>query len=287
MGHLACLPLTAALLALAPAPATRAAESEASCTTTISSLPATVNSSGTWCLTQNLTTSIATGSAIEFTAHNAVLDCNGFGIDGSAAGLGTEADGIYASAKNNVTIRNCRVRGFRYGINGGGAYASGPYYVENNVVEGNTTGGIRLLAYGTVIRGNRVLGTGGSTVNANAEAITASYAGDISDNTVVDVVATTGGNGNARGIRATGYLESTNINGNRVRGVVADGTGNAVGIYADQGNGVVIRDNDVVGSTGTALTCTGPRARARNNVVSGFPTALSGCVNAGGNVIKP
>lgn len=279
--------LLAAALAFAPAPPARAAESSASCQNTIASLPATAAGGGTWCLGQNLTTTIATGAAIDVTGNNTVIDCNGFGIDGSAAGLSTQADGILSSGKNNVTIRNCRIKGFRFGINLGGPYSSGPYYVEDNVLEANTATAIRIQGYGTVVRGNRVHATGGSTAIGYAVGIAAAFADDVSDNTVVDVVAAAGANGNAQGIYAYAVQEGSTITGNRVRGVVGDGTGTTYGILIEQGNASSVRNNDVVGTTGSGIRCDGQRVRVRNNVVSGFPAALDNCVSAGGNVVKP
>jgi hypothetical protein len=274
-----------ALLALLPALPARAAESLASCNHLIAALPATVNLPGVWCLDQNLSTAIATGAAIAITAHNSVLDCNGFKVEGTA-GAATDADGITAAGRN-ITVRNCDVRGFRIGIAMGGPYASGPFYVEDNRAAQNWYNGIRVLGYGAIIRGNRISDTGGSTVYLSPAAISSGYALDISDNTVAGVTATAGGGGNATGIVASLYLEGANISGNRVRDIVGDGAGASVGIDITTGYRAVITGNDVIGSTGTAVRCVNTESRVKGNVLSGFTTGISLCGNGGGNVIRP
>src|SRR5262245_30193474 len=73
--------------------------------TNITPVPATITLPGVYCLKQSLTTSIATGVAIEVQANNVVIDMNGFRLGGGAAGLGTETYGIHALNRLNVTVR--------------------------------------------------------------------------------------------------------------------------------------------------------------------------------------
>jgi hypothetical protein len=63
--------------------------------TSITSLPATINTQGVFCLTGNLGTNISSGNAIYITANNVTLDLNGWKVGGQAAGTGTDAYGIY------------------------------------------------------------------------------------------------------------------------------------------------------------------------------------------------
>ena len=76
-----------ALLAMAGAPhVAQAAESYDSCKGFITSLPVSISTPGTWCLKQDLATSLASGNAVTILANDVTLDCNGFKIDGTAAG---------------------------------------------------------------------------------------------------------------------------------------------------------------------------------------------------------
>ena len=83
--------------------------------TAVTSLPATIDTQGIYCLTANLATSQASGYAINITANNVTLDLNGWKVGGQAAGVGTAVYGIYSTA-NNVTVKNGIVRGFYAGI---------------------------------------------------------------------------------------------------------------------------------------------------------------------------
>ena len=84
--------------------------------TAITSLPYTISTQGVYCLTDHLSTAITTGNAITINTNNVVLDLNGFKLGGLSAGLGTQAHGIYAYQRQNITIKNGTVRGFFIGI---------------------------------------------------------------------------------------------------------------------------------------------------------------------------
>jgi hypothetical protein len=282
----ATLLLALSLLGGAPGVA-RAAESYGNCAGFITSLPATINAAGTWCFNQNLSTAVTGGNVVTINADNVTLDCNDFKLDGLAAGAGTLTTGIFASVHRFITIRHCNIRGFYYGISISGPGNFG-HLIEDNRFDGNTFAGLLVEGDNTVIRRNRVFDTGGSTQNAYAYGIFATYSTDVEDNTVSGVAATAGGNGIATGIYAEGNA-SGSIRGNRVRGLAGDGTGQAWGIFNSSSDRVVLRDNDVAATTGTGygLYCANSNGRARDNTIKGFGTAISGCGNDGGNVVKP
>jgi len=73
--------------------------------------PITINESGSYVLTSNLT--VTTGNAININADNVTLDLNGHGIYGPGTGTGY---GISAVNCYNITIKNGIVRGFYFGI---------------------------------------------------------------------------------------------------------------------------------------------------------------------------
>ena len=71
--------------------------------TPVGPLPAIITTGGTHCLTQNRSTSIASGAAITIAAHNVTLDLNGWRLGGFAAGTATQATGI-RSSRHRVTV---------------------------------------------------------------------------------------------------------------------------------------------------------------------------------------
>jgi parallel beta-helix repeat protein len=263
--------------------AVQAAEDYGNCTGTIASLPAVVSASGTWCVEQNLSTSVTSGNVIDIQADNVTIDCNDFKVDGSGAGAGTTARGIFASNRFNVAVRHCQVLGFRDGI----LLTGTSHKVEDNRLEGNRCYGIYVYADGSVVQRNRVFNTGGSSTTCDPTGIAGLGPVDILDNTVAGVTATSGGNRGAYGI--VSFVDpGGNIVGNRIRGVVKDGSGHAYGIETE--NRENIRANDLVGdgSAGsTGLYCFLSTGRARDNVISGFEAAVTICTLSVGNVSKP
>ena len=272
--------------------AVHAAESYDNCTGFITSLPATISTQGTWCLKQDLSTAITSGEAITVNANNVILDCNHFKLGGLAAGLTTFVDGVYTNDHFNVTVRRCSIRGFFRGIlflsttgsSGGG------HVIEDNRFDGNTFGGAVIMGDGSVIRRNRIYNTGGSTVQAAAYGVYSVFSIDIFDNIIAGVASTNGDNGWASGIRAVSPISTRTI-GNAIRGVVADGTGNAEGISIQTDDHVVIRSNDLAGDAAAGsrgITCAfGANSSARDNVISGFASPIVICTDGGGNDIVP
>jgi hypothetical protein len=82
----------------------------------IDSLPYTITRQGSYCLVRNLSTPQATGNAITIASDFVTLDLKGFKVGGGAAGPGTEANGVYALNRRNITIRRGNIRGFRRAV---------------------------------------------------------------------------------------------------------------------------------------------------------------------------
>jgi cysteine-rich repeat protein/parallel beta-helix repeat protein len=76
------------------------------------------------------------GSCIVIEAERVVLDCKGYDLIGNGTG-----NGIYTNGYNNITIRNCGVYNFSYGIN---LINSDYDEVKNNTVKGMVNTGITL-----------------------------------------------------------------------------------------------------------------------------------------------
>lgn len=272
------------VLALLLSPATtHAAESHDSCTGFIDSIPATIGTQGTWCLRSNVGTAMTSGAAITIAANNVTVDCNGFKIGGLAAGSNTTAFGIYAFDRLNATVRHCTIRGFRYGVALFGT-SGGGHVVEDSRLDHNTYVGVDVTGDGSVVRRNQVLDTGGG--GTHAYGIRTLYEVDVLDNTVSGVLP--GGNGNGNNSAYGIYTNSNpngSINGNRVRGLVPQGTGGVYGIYNNVPHRLVVRGNDVVNTSsatvGAGIMCanTGEyTSLAYDNVILGFSLfAIVGC----------
>jgi parallel beta-helix repeat protein len=276
-------------------PGSARAETFHACTGFIDSLPTTISAQGTWCLRGNLSTAINSGKAITIATNNVTIDCNNFKIGGLGAGLATFAEGIGADARLNATIRNCNIRGFRLGIHLDGA-SGGNHLVENNLLDSNTFVGIAVDGDGSMVRGNVVSDTGGTTITVDTRAwgITTSGTVDIIDNTISNVVAHQGsGSSSATGIGAFVNAGGV-IQRNRIRGLVpgpAAGAGQQGIASINVGSHPEISDNVIVGLgvddlSDAGIYCNGPDAAAlayNNRILRfGAGTAVaSSCIDAG------
>src|SRR5262245_38193952 len=132
--------------------------------TPITSLPAVITVQGVYCFTGDLSTAITTGAAIDIQTNNVVLDLNAFKLGGFAGGFATQAAGIRALNRQNITVKNGTIRGFVQGIwlddNTGGGASRG-HVVEDIRADGNTFRGIDVRGSRTIVRNNLVVGTGG------------------------------------------------------------------------------------------------------------------------------
>ncbi len=224
--------------------------------THITTLPAVITIPGVYCLTQSLTTAIASGNAIDVQASNVVIDLNGFRVAGLAAGLGTGAVGIHALNRQNITIKNGIVRGFFAGIQleGGGT----GHLIEDVLADQNTAYGIMIQAARSVIRRNRVLTTGGTTKETGV------------GTAVVGILVVTGA-----GVR---------VIDNDVAAVTRGATEISAGIAFDGGLNNFVVDNRISAVTDAGILFdSGGTGKYRGNLTSGIPTPYSGGTDAGDN----
>lgn len=299
--------LLLALLALGSPPSVAtAAESYDNCTGFIDSLPAVISTQGTWCLRQDVVTSITGGAAITIATNNVTLDCNNFKVGGLGAGPGTFARGILAQGRVNATIRRCNVRGFFGGIvldvePPSGTVSSG-HLVEDCRLDGNTSFGIMVRGDSSMVRRNLVIDTGGSIFNSVGLGIWVVGRVDVLDNTVSGAFAITTASTNYSviGILANGSvgevaLGTGTVARNRVSGLFTQLAGaKTTGILSLAGvgmdGGTFIVDNEIGGNllaNSSGLKCS-PLSVTRGNTINGFATAIEpGCTSAGGDVILP
>ncbi|HEY0660267.1 MAG TPA: right-handed parallel beta-helix repeat-containing protein [Lysobacter sp.] len=260
------------------------AESFDTCAGFIDSLPATVGTQGTWCLRHDLSTAIASGFAIEVTTNNVTIECNGFKIGGLAAGPGSQTYGIYAHSRLNVSVRNCTVRGFYYGIY---LFGSG-FQVEDNRFDHNLWKSIGVFGDASRVMRNLVVDTGGGTGVSTAIAIHASA--DVIGNAIHNVY----GNDALANTAGTGieiYSGRGNVvRDNNISGLLSAGSGAVKGIRVDVATATVIDHNNMsrTGALGgNGILVDGMNAFCNNNTIYNFATPLTGCTASSGNQALP
>jgi len=195
--------------------------------TPITSVPTVITTQGVHCLTQNLTTGITSGSAITVATNNVTVDLNGFTLEHTGS---ANVDGIAATGRQNVTVTNGTVRGFRRGIT---IQSSEGAVIEGVRADQNELSGFVVGGNGNIVRNNQVVSTGPAPGLPNTIGI------DISPGTgtsVVnnDVAKTIPNGGQGAGIR----VSHTNVlvEGNRITqaniGILFQGAG-GTGRYRD------------------------------------------------------
>lgn len=205
------------------------------CGYTVNSLPFTIYTPGTYCLTNNITVPSGSYGLILGTDGGVVIDMSGHTIT-CAGGPGSTTKGVSAYSRSNWAIKNGRIRNCFYAIDAtstsyndvknNALSASHNVLIENMNFEGNYFRSIRLDSIGSVVQNNRVSNTTGTTFypNAYVMGIETYGASNLIDNNVV-----------------------TNTNGM--------GTGEGVAIsVSDYGYGTVIRNNTISNYSKTQTT---------------------------------
>jgi hypothetical protein len=128
----------------------------------ISAVPYTISQSGQFCVTADLASSQTSGGAIEVAADNVVLDFQGHTLDGTGAGLRTQADGVHSLNRHDITVRNGHIVAFYVGVHLDITTDSRNHVVENMRFDHARWKAIKLEGFDNVMRGNLVLDTGGA-----------------------------------------------------------------------------------------------------------------------------
>ena len=137
----------------------------------ITTVPFTITAPGVYCVTQKITSNLASGAAITINANNVLLDLNDFAIGNIGAGTTTTAVGIFAQDRQNIHIRNGVLRGFWAGValvNGTSvgltsALSSG-HTVESIITDTSYAIGITVEGPYVTVKSNKVMNTQGSNV---------------------------------------------------------------------------------------------------------------------------
>src|SRR5688572_28891750 len=138
------------------------------CSSFITALPAVITGQGVWCMNGDLNMA-GEGTAIDIRTNNVTVDCQGFKLQG-AGGVDTRA--ITAGDRINITIRNCAIGRFVYGILIGVPEPGSGHLIEDNRLDQIGRYGIYVLGQGSIVRRNRVINSGGVLGAFSVTAIT-------------------------------------------------------------------------------------------------------------------
>jgi hypothetical protein len=255
----------------------------------ITTVPVTISASGVYHFTKDLVYSPSTGTAINITASDVVIDLNGFTLAGTA-GAGTSSNGIVALGHNRITIKNGTVKGFADGVALGGDNTT----VTDVLVDSSFRIGIRVAGAYANISGNHISATGGSAVSSVLDAtgisLTGTY-GNVSGNLVDHTGATDVAKHYAIGIDLLG-CSNVSVAGNRVLSVSPAAPASAVttGISADPSaasDNLIFLNNIVTGSeVGFDLSGASSGSYGDNTtsgVATGYYSGGTGMSDIGGN----
>lgn len=282
-----------ALPFLALALASSGARAETTQCIEITSVPVVLSTQGVYCMTQDLATAINSGAAITVDTNNVTIDCNGRRLGGLGGGPASMANGVLSLGRSNITVRGCRIRGFRNGVLlsglGGPDASQSGIVVEDNQLDGNLRTGITVVADGSIVRRNSVTATGTSEPITLAAGIQVANGVDVLDNTV-DGVTGVGGPGGGSQLKA-GIIASANergvIGGNTVRRIVGGSTfgillsNPSAGVVA--GN-ILMNANPAIGNVG--ISC-GGQGLVRDNLLNGYDFgAIQDCTSLDNTIVN-
>lgn len=275
----------------------------------INSVPTTITTSGTYCFSRDLSTSIngSMDAAIRIEADDVILDLRGHVLDGSPADIATtQAQGILAEDRQNITVRNGTVRGFETAIRLQDTTAprddTGGHLVTNMRAEGSAAFGIHVSGRGNRVVNNLVLNTGGGLLGPGSgyEMSGISFTGPdsrIVGNDIINVHNTS--EESAWGVATGGDGVSTGsiVEGNRISNLSATvAPYGVIGIgpdgYGYTSDGMVIVGNTITNGTPAGTDGWGihlnSNALCRDNTILRFPMGIvGGCTDGGGNFHSP
>jgi hypothetical protein len=246
----------AAVLALAGLLACAPARAETTGCTPVASLPATLSTSGHYCLDADLTTASASATGILIAASNVLLDCNDHRVSNTSAG--NTAVGIYVDGTvTGAQVRNCRVEGYYNGIYSGYSGLPEPRgtHLVGNQVKGALVG-LYLWGSGNLVEDN-VVSDGERTGSGYPTGISFEFnPGDgavgnvIRGNTIIAFKPTQPVAAELHytiGINL-GYQNGTVVEDNLIEGLYARTGGGVYGISSHQSRDLVLRGNRILSS---------------------------------------
>ena len=260
-------------------------KSETTECTEITTIPTVITVQGVYCFKKNLSTNATNGTAIDIRAHNVTIDLNDYKLGGSAAGTGTNTNGINAVGWNNITIRNGRIRGFFNGIalTGSPTKETFGHLVEYVRLDGNRQTGLYIEGEGVNLRNNQITNMGDTDNNTKSSGI---LGNKLKNSTISNNVVS--------GVSETQYtfgielISSTNVRvfGNTILDT-KDATWN-YGVAMNNSSDIIVLENTIsnVGGGSTAILNffgTSSKIGCIDNVIHGYTYGATGCNYVSGN----
>jgi len=275
-----------------------AARAETTACTVLDTFPATINAPGHYCLEADVSGAFVQPPVL-ILADDVVLDCNGHrlrhtALDSSTAGINSR------NSHDRITVRNCLVDGFYYGISLEGYTGDG---VRGSTISGNTI--VRSRIYGIQVNGsdnliedNLVTEIRGDISGNPSGIVVNSFNNDgagnvIRNNTITNIKPATTASSFTQGI-VFFNLRNTTVEGNHVSGLFARAGNGSIAITGSGTSGAAITGNTILtvpypaaspydGNSYYGVYITGSAQEqatnvCRDNVVGHFNIPYYGCV---------
>lgn len=221
--------------------------------TPITSVPYVVTSPGAYCVMGLLQTSQTTGAAIEIQADDVFLDFTHGAIDGLGGGIDSQAIGIHALDRNNISIFNGLIRGFSYGISLASSApdfsGTGGHHISHVAVDSSRTVGIHVAGHGNYVYRNGVWSTGNAPFGSSVAIAAYGPGAVVHLNNIVET-ATTAADAGATDILVFGSRDCEVTENRMVNTLSADNQ--SVGVTVWSSPGCLVRDNEIDNRTASA-----------------------------------
>jgi len=247
---------------------------------TIKKLPITIKKSGTYVLKKDQVYKNSSGAAIAVEAPNVTIDLGGFLLSTDALANDTNGTiGISWAGTGMLTVRNGTVRGFLHGLQLEGVIGSGRVTVEDVIVEGSGSIGIRAAAEAVTVRSCQVRNTGFVTTGVVFIIVGISVTAATSriEHCRVDNLLTPGGQ-DLRGIESQAARGST-IHANEVRSAIQFDIGIAVFL----GTANFVTDNAIANCVVGLGFINPAQGKYRDNLTEDCATPFQGGTSVGTN----
>jgi hypothetical protein len=142
--------------------------------TPITTIPYTIATAGTYCLTADLpVTNVNLSYGILIASDNVTINLQGHTLDGGSLGPGNSTTGIYSLDRANIHIFGGTVRGFNQGIvlDTDNPAASHDLLVENMLIDQSKYRGMRIDGNHTIVRDNLIRDTGYNTTGEHPDGL--------------------------------------------------------------------------------------------------------------------
>jgi len=131
----------------------------AACTTLFTTVPYVISAPGEYCLMRSARLTVP-GNAITINSSNVTVNLQGYSIFTGVTVDGQYAVGIYSMGRNNITVRNGRLRGFTKGVEmQSDQLSTANYLVEGLIVRSSGLIGLDVRGGNSTIQDNVVSDT--------------------------------------------------------------------------------------------------------------------------------